>query len=48
MPHRLDKTQKLALISNTDQVINLFKEYPLTLENDNTVPRRSHDEQQNL
>ena len=44
MPYRLNKSQKLALIGNRDDVINLFKEYVLTLENDKIITRIFRDE----
>ena len=44
MPYRLNKPQKLALIGNSDHVINLFKEYVLTLESDKIDTRIFRDE----
>ena len=44
MPYRLNKPTKLALIGNSDEVINLFKEYVLTLKTDKIITRVFRDE----
>jgi hypothetical protein len=44
MPYRLDRTLQLALIGTGDDIINLFKEYASTLDNDKFDTRVFKDE----